>query len=101
MTPNIIDTHVDFHEVRSEPGKLVFDYKQDIPDDFLSVLNKTKVESTAERAGEFMHVAAIPVVVHEKWLREGFDCTKAPIRETLKKLRNEHLDDFIVTNKRV
>ena len=101
MTPHIIDTHVDFHEVRSEPGKLVFDYKQDIPDDFLSVLNETKVESTNAREGEFMHVAAIPVVVHEKWLREGFDCTKAPIKETVKKLKAEHLDAFLVTNKRV
>lgn len=97
----IIDTAVDFHEVRSEPGKLIFDYKQDIPADFISELKKTKASSTDEREGEFMHVAAIPVVVHEKWLREGFDCTKAPIKETVKKLRAEGLDAFLVTNKRI
>jgi hypothetical protein len=97
----IIDTTVDFHEVRSEPGKLIFDYKQDIPADFISDLKKTKIESTGKREGEFQHVAAIPVVVHEKWLREGFDCTKADIKETVKKLHAEGLDAFLVTNKRI
>lgn len=97
----IIEATTDFHEIRSEPGKLIFDHKQDIPDDFLSTLKRTKADSTDEREGEFMHVAAIPVVVHEKWLREGFDCTKAPIRETVKKLKAEGLDAFLVTNKRI
>jgi hypothetical protein len=97
----IIDGTVDFHEVRSEPGKLVFDYKQDIPAEFLSDLKKAKADSTDEREGEFMHIAAIPVVVHVMWLREGFDCTKAPIKETVKKLKAEGLDAFLVSNKRI
>jgi len=98
---HIIEGVTDFHEIRSEPGKLVIAQEQNIPDQFISDLKRAKADSTDKREGEFMHVAAIPVLVHEKWLREGFDCTKAPIKETLKRLREQHLDAFIVTNKRI
>lgn len=87
--------------VIQEGDTLNFTAKQEIPEDFISQLKKQKIESTAQREKNFMHVASIPAVVHHKWLKEGFDCTRAPIKETLKRLRNEHLDAFIVTGKRV
>ncbi len=97
----LIEATTAFHEDPAAPRTLIIDQQQEIPDDFISELKRQKADSTSVREGEFMHVASIPVLVHEKWLREGYDCTKEPYRETLKKLRNEHLDAFIVTSKRI
>lgn len=87
-----------FHE---DADKLVLEKKQEIPDEFLSQLRGIKQDSTDQRENEFMHVASIPTLIHEKWLREGYDCTREPVRETVKRLRREQLDAFIVTNKRI
>ena len=71
---------------------------QYIHDDFLKQ-NAELRNASANRAGEFHKAASIPVSLHEHWLREGFDCTKAPIKETLKRLRDADLHQFITTNK--
>ena len=51
--------------------------------------------------GEFMRAASIPVAVHEQWLREGFDLYQATGPEIIKRLRDQNLDYFIATEKRI
>lgn len=74
--------------------------KQEISDQFLQDLADARLASK-DRAGEYHHVASIPVVVVEKWLREGFDIWRETPQAILKKLRNENLEAFIATNKRI
>jgi hypothetical protein len=97
--PAVLDAGVAFHEDPTDG--LIIEHVQDIPEEFVSQLRGMKADSGSVREKDFMHVASIPAVLHEKWLREGYDCTKEDIRETVKKLRTEQLDAFIVTNKRV
>ncbi len=96
--PPVLDVGGKFHE---DSAGLVIEHAQEIPAEFISKLRGMKADSGSVREKEFMHVASIPVVIVEKWLREGYDVHKEPVRETVKKLRNEQLDAFIVTNKRV
>lgn len=95
---NLIEASTSFDE---NADGLLIKQAQELPDNFLSDLRAQKLDSTSQREREFMHVAAIPEIVHLQWLKEGYDCTREPIRETVKRLRNLQLDDFIVTNKRV
>jgi hypothetical protein len=74
---------------------------QFIPPEYLNQLKAEKEDSMAQREGEFMRVASIPVAVHEQWLREGFDMMKEPAKATIKRLRDQQLDAFITTNKSV
>ena len=48
-----------------------------------------------------MRVASIPAVVYDQWKREGFDALKEPPKAILKRLKQQNLDAFITTNKRV
>lgn len=95
----IIDVHHDFHD---DTSGLIIEKHQEIPEEFLSQLKGIKADSGSVREKNFMHVAAVPVAVHELWMkRDGYDCTREPIRETVRRLRKEQLDDFILTNKRI
>jgi hypothetical protein len=98
--PNVIEVTPSIHEDRTDG--LIIAKRQEIPDEFISQLRGMKADSMGQREDNFMHVAAIPAFVHELWLsRDNYDCTKEDIRTSVKKLRAEGLDDFIVTNKRV
>lgn len=94
----LLDSYTEFED---NADGLLIKRSQEIPEEFISDLKKQKIESTQQRERTFMHVASIPVIVHEKWLKEGYDCTREPYRETIKRLHREGLDAFIVTNKRV
>ena len=74
---------------------------QEIPADFVSNLKKLKADSMGHREGDFMRVASVPTIVHEQWLKEGFDMMKEDPKAILKRLRDQHLDAFITTNKKV
>lgn len=73
---------------------------QTIPDEFTRRLADERFESWRP-AGEMHRAASIPNAVVEKWLREGYDVFQEPISKSLKKLRDEGLDAFITTNKRL
>jgi len=76
---------------------------QHLSDDFLTSLKEEKNNSSEVREGEYMRVASIPVIVVEKWIREGFnilDGSKKP-QEIIKRLKAENLEDFITTDKSV
>ena len=73
---------------------------QFISSDFLDGLKEDRLASKA-RSREFHKVASIPVVVVEKWLREGFDIYHEDLKAIMKKLRDEDLTAFIATDKKV
>jgi ABC-type microcin C transport system permease subunit YejB len=99
--PQVLDTMVSFDEDRTT-NELIIKREQHIPDDWLSEVRKQKVDSANQKAGDFYHVASIPVeVVDELMRRYGFDVMTAPVRETLKMLQRYALDDFILTTKRI
>ena len=74
---------------------------QHIPQSFLDSLRQQKANSMGLKEGEYMNVASVPVAVHTKWLREGFDMMKEPAHAIVARLKQENLDDFITTKKRV
>lgn len=74
---------------------------QQITDEYLDGLKDSKIASTQAPAGEYHRIASIPVALVEKWLNEGFDVYKEGAKAILKRLRNEDLDHFITTNKRI
>lgn len=99
INPNqFIDQNVAFDE--NSEG-LVIERYQEIPQSFIDSLRAEKANSSSVREGETMRVASIPVVVVEKWVREGFDFNNATAAEIVAKLKQEHLDYFITTEKSV
>lgn len=75
---------------------------QYITDDYLDGLAESRFESTAP-SKDLHRFASIPVVVIEKWMREGFDVLNGQhtAKEIMDRLRSEDLDAFITTNKRL
>lgn len=73
---------------------------QHITSEFLDGLKEDRLASK-DRSSEFHKVASIPVVVVEKWMREGFDIYREDIKAIMKKLRDEDLTAFIATDKKV
>lgn len=74
---------------------------QYISDDFLTRNRDARFESSHNRAGEYHHMASIPVVVVEKWLKEGFDIYKESAKAIIKRLKQENLDAFLTSNKSI
>lgn len=99
MTDKIIESKVDFVD-GDGVNNLTVKRFQDIPKEFLDSLAESRAASK-ERAGEFHKAASIPAALHEAWLRQGYDCTKEPVKKTLAKLKQEGLDYFIATEKRL
>ena len=99
MTKELIESQVEFQDGDST-NPLVIKRFQDIPQDYLDALAEDRKASSA-RANDFHKAASIPAALHETWLRQGYDCTKEPVRKTLAKLKAEGLDYFIATEKRL
>jgi len=94
---------IDTDYIDQNDGKITRKHTQLITDSFIQDLRDDRFASHNKfnREGEYMRVASIPVVVHEKWLREGFDLFKEPHKKVIAKLKAENLDAFIATNKRL
>jgi hypothetical protein len=95
---NIHDLKVDFDE---NTDGLVIQKSQHIPQHFLDSLKEQRVESKRRPTGDYMRVASIPVVVIEKWMREGFDFYNEPAHKIVAKLKADGLDGFLTTDKQV
>lgn len=87
-------------EYLQEGDNVTFKNTQNITPAFLDDLRDSRNASTQTREKDFQRVASIPVVVHEQWLREGFDLYKASVKEITKRLRDQSLDYFMATDKR-
>jgi hypothetical protein len=87
-------------EYLQEGDRVTFKNTQNITPAFMDDLRDSRNASTETREKDFQRVASIPVVVHEQWLREGFDLYKASVKEITKRLRDQSLDYFMATDKR-
>lgn len=78
-------------------------HTQEIPQSFLDDIKDQRNASLDRREGDYMSVAQIPVVIVEKWMREGFDIMTGEhsAADIVKKLKAENLDAFLTTDKRV
>ena len=76
-------------------------HTQEISQAFLDDLKDSRNASKDQRENEFMRVASIPTVVVEQWLREGFNIWEATGPEIVKRLRDQNLDGFMATEKRI
>jgi hypothetical protein len=91
------------HDVlMGDHGKgLIITRQQEIPEEYLRELRDAKDAQDARFAPDMLRVASIPVVVVEKWLRQGFDIYRATLPEIMAMLRKEELDAFVTTRRRV
>lgn len=97
---NVIESRFDFIDGDTE-NPLVIKRSQEIPKEFLDDLAEARHMSTQGRMANYHKAASIPAALHEAWLRQGYDCTKEPIRKTLQRLREEQLDAFIATERQL
>lgn len=100
MTQNIqiADQQISFDE--NSEGLVIQRY-QEIPQSFLDRLKAERANSSSVREGENMRVASIPVAIVEQWMRDGFPFYSATASEIVAKLKAEHLDYFLTTDKSV
>lgn len=96
--PDLLGVNFDFLE---QGGDLVMKNTQHITQAFLDDLKDARNESTSKKEGEFMRAASIPVAVVEQWTREGFNIYEATGKEIIKRLRDQNLDYFLATDKRI
>lgn len=96
--PKVIGSDTTFID---DVGELTRKHSQYISDDFLDDLRDSRNASKGQREGDYMRVASIPVVIVEKWLREGFDIFQADGREIVKRLKREDLTAFLATEKSI
>lgn len=99
-TPKLHDINEDFIQDGSSVTRKA---TQVIPDAHIQDLRDQKWSTHGlSRMGDQHRVASIPVAVHELWLkRDGFDLFKEPHKKVIAKLKQENLDDFITTKKRI
>lgn len=97
---NLVGTSTDFG---CDADGVFMKNTQEISTSFLDSLAQQRNEMSGKREDDFMRVASIPVVVVEKWMREGFDIMSGEhsAAEIVKRLRAENLEAFLTTDKRV
>jgi hypothetical protein len=95
---DLLGVNTDFIQ---QGNDVVRKHTQEISKAFLDDLKDSRNASKDQRESEFMRVASIPTVVVEQWLREGFNIWEATGPEIVKRLRDQNLDGFMATEKRI
>lgn len=95
---DLLGVSTDFLE---QGNDLVRKHTQHISQAFLDDLKDSRNASTTSKPSEFMRAASIPVAVVEQWTREGFNIYEATGKEIIKRLRDQNLDYFLATEKRI
>ena len=85
----------------SDTRNFNFEKTQHISSDFMDSLKAQRENSMGLLEGEMMSVARVPAIVYEKWLKEGFDIIKEPAHAIVARLKQENLDGFLTTKKKV
>ena len=99
--PRLITSLISFDQ-DADGNTLYVNQTQEIPDDFLRAQADKRLASTNARASDFYEVASIPIAVVDHLLEHyGFDVMTAPIRDTLRMLKQLELDQFLSTQKRI
>lgn len=80
---------------------LVLVNKQEITSEFLDDLSSERLAKTAMRSRDFDRVCSIPVLVYDIWIKQGRDPYAAPAKDLVKWLKEDNLEHFISTPKRV
>jgi hypothetical protein len=93
---NILDTH---NTLTSNTDGHIIERVQHIPTSFVDRLKAERGSSMEGREGEYMRVASIPVVLIEKWMKEGFDFYNESAKRIVAKLKAEGMDYFVTTSK--
>ena len=103
MTSKPIDLVGVNNDFREEAGNLVRQDSQHISDTLLTSLKDKRHETASQLEGDFMHVASIPVIIVQKWQKEGFDIMQPGVtyKEIVARLRAENLEGFLATDKSV
>ena len=78
---------------------LIIQKTQTVSDGFLRDLADKRLASHNVREADYMHVASIPVCIVDKWMKEGYDVFREPIRKSVAKLKHENLEYFLATAK--
>lgn len=101
MTTELINPNITFHD--DTDASFVVKKEQSIPKSFLDRLNNERIESSSTRMGDYHRVASIPTVVVEKWMKEGFNIydKNTTAKEIVARLKNENLEAFLTTTKRI
>lgn len=74
---------------------------QDIPEGWSDWLAQKRRDAWELRnSTEHVHVASVPTIFIHKWLKEGFNAYLAPVKDVVKRLREESLEGFLATEKR-
>lgn len=103
---NMIDTTA-MHTVNTkvlrdnDDTKFTIQQTQYIPKDFLDSLRRQRESSLDFREKDYMSVCKVPVAVHQKWMREGFNMMEEPAHAIVARLKQENLDAFLTTKKQV
>ena len=95
---NLLGVNLDYLE---QGGDLVMKNTQHITQAFLDDLKDARNESASKKEGDLMRAASIPVAVVDQWTREGFNIYEATGKEIIKRLRDQNLDYFLATEKRI
>lgn len=99
---NLLGVNTNF--VEEDADSITRKHSQHIPQWHLDNLKEQRNRSSEQQESEFMRVASIPVVVVEKWMREGFDIMSdrnITGRDIIKRLKAENLDAFLTTEKSI
>jgi len=98
MNDKLIDTQMG---VKQDTDGLYRTNTQQITDSFLQDLKNQKTTNGYTQSGEMLKMASIPVVVAEQMMKEGVDVYKAPIKDIIKWLKNNDMEHFLTTTKRI
>lgn len=100
---NGLATHEVTRRLTFDGDQAIIRRQQEIPDDFWDQVARLKHINETAPVGEYMHVAAIPDVIVEKWYAEGFNIFDPNVdhKQILARLRNEDMDRLITTSRKV
>lgn len=74
---------------------------QKITNEFMQSLQDQRDAGGYTDSGEMLKMASIPVVIVEQMMKEGIDVYKSPIKDIIKWLKNNDMDHFLTTSKRI
>lgn len=95
---HFLETNVDLIETGS--GELGVHYTQEIPDHFIQDI-QDRFTGANDPTGNFLFVGAVPAAVADRWMREGYNVFKEPIRNSLARLKAENFGKFVATSKTI
>lgn len=94
----IIDPVANFED---NADGLLITLDQHIPQTFLDGLKDARLDPDHAPMGEFYRFASIPVAVWDEWIRRGIDVNHLSIKEVMRLLQKQQLDNFITTTKQL